>query len=86
MTSVENGASPAENLLLLKMLRFVGIFPQRWKGIRGLALALLELCIGTLTSKGCPKKGTNRKKIITKIEHCVAKFCHAHDLRELDPA
>ena len=60
VTPVENGASPAENLLLLKMLRFVGIFPQRWKGIRGLALALLELCIGTL--KGVPKKVLIEKK------------------------
>ena len=48
VTSVENGASPAENLLLLKLLRFVGIFSQGWKGIRVLSLALLELCIGTL--------------------------------------
>ena len=51
MTSVENGASPAENLLLLKLLRFVGIFSQEWKGIRGLALALLKLCIGALPVK-----------------------------------
>ena len=51
VTSVENGASPAENLLLLKLLRFVGIFSQGWKGIRGLALALLKLCIGALPVK-----------------------------------
>ena len=50
VTSVENGASPAENLLL-KLLGFVGIFSQGWKGIRGLALALLKLCIGALPVK-----------------------------------
>ena len=33
---------------------------------------------------GCPKKVTNRKKIITKIECCRAKFYEAHDMEALD--
>ena len=35
---------------------------------------------------GCPKKLTNRKKILTKIECCGAKFSHEHYLGALDPA
>ena len=33
--------------------------------------------------EGVPKNGTNRKKIITKIEHCGAKFYHVHYLEGL---
>ena len=35
--------------------------------------------------QGVPKM-TNRKKILTKIECCGAKFSHKHDLGVLDPA
>ena len=37
--------------------------------------------------QGVQKKGNKiKKKTITKIEHCGAKFYHVHDLGGLDPA
>ena len=35
---------------------------------------------------GCPKKMTNRKKIVSKNERCEAKFSHERDFGVLDPA
>ena len=35
---------------------------------------------------GCTKNHQSRKKILTKIECCGAKFAHEYDLGALDPA
>ena len=35
---------------------------------------------------GCSKKSDKKKKIISKIDCCGAKFYHGHDSGALDPA
>ena len=55
---------------------------NRQNGVRSPFELRLSTVIENL--QGALKKCTNRKKIVTKIEHCRAKFYHVHDLGGLD--